>query len=137
MPASRALAAHPESVRRDLLPASAQLLCELIGVAATLSLCAALGGVRITASDPRVRAAIGEAKQRILLDHYGAERIEPPRCVAALRAVEAAEIVQRLAEGETAPELALEYGYTERWIWELKRRAGKGRAASPQREMFG
>lgn len=127
-----------------ILPPLAQELCEVIGITATLKLCTHLGGVKAGVpveyrADHAITRVIGAEAMQKLVRVFGGERLDIPRCAKALQMVEAAQIAARLERGEKAPVLALEYHYTERWIWELKRRARRRATpdAVPQMSMFG
>jgi hypothetical protein len=121
-----------ESIDTDLLPPLLQDFERIIGLAATLDLVHAYGGLRIFIPTPaRVRPdhpfaqIIGVDRLVALAEVYGANEHFPlPKAERALLAVRNARIVQAYATHKTARELAAEYHLTERQIERIVAAAG-------------
>ena len=123
----------------DWLPPSLRELVAVIGLDATLRIVEQRGGVRLVVPS-RARPGhwlaelIGlEALER-LVDVYGREEIDIPRCAGALRAIRARQIAAEHAAGVSNAQLARRYGYTERGIRKLRRRIES--ASSDQCDLF-
>ncbi|WP_241085755.1 Mor transcription activator family protein [Candidatus Vondammii sp. HM_W22] len=112
----------------DYLPTSIQELIEVVGLAAALVIVAERGGVRLcvpaqAAADHWLAPLIGLPALTALVERYRGEEIDIARCVAALRAVQEQQIASEAAAGVSNASLARRYGYTERGIRKLRRRA--------------
>jgi hypothetical protein len=125
-----------DALDTDLLPASARELAEAIGFEPAMRLIAAYGGCAFYV--PRwptaeLEALIGADAAQALVDNYyaGSDRLNLPRCAAALRAVLHRRIVAAYYAGASAGALAREHGCTERWIYML---VARHRQASTDRQ---
>jgi len=108
----------------DLLPESLRDIADVIGMAATLNLVKAYGGVRLwvpvkLTPDHALVHAIGLQAARKLVEYCALEELWIPKAAAALRAVRDQTIRERRADGEQVARLALEYGLTDRRVWEI------------------
>lgn len=99
-----------------------QEIAYLIGLAATLKLVEAYGGVRLYVPkrfdpDHPLVKLIGHANAAKLVECYGGdEHFDIPRAAAATRAARNALIREERLRGATRREIALRYGLTERQI---------------------
>lgn len=108
----------------DLLPESVRELADTIGLEAARRLVEAYGGSAIYVPrqvTPELEGLIGHDAAQALVDNYysGSDRLNLPRCLAAIRAVEHRRIVAAFNSGATAGELARAHGCTERWIYRI------------------
>lgn len=109
------------------LPASLREVIEIIGLPATLKLVENWGGLialyiprNINTDHPLARQLGLEAAFK-LTERWGGDYLRNiPKATAALRAARNREIIARRAAGESAAKLALEYGVTERQIWNVQ-----------------
>lgn len=116
----------------DLLPPLLQDFERIIGLAATLDLVRAYGGLRIYIPTPaRVRPdhpiakIIGVESLMALAEVYGAEDHFPlPKAERAILAVRNARIARAYETHKTARELAAEHHLTERQIERILAAAG-------------
>lgn len=120
----------------DDLPASARDLAGLIGLPATLRLVEKWGGVmrlyvpRDIAADHELARVLGLDAARALSARYDGDYLPSvPRCADALRQARNRALLRRRAEGASPAILALEFGITERQIWNI---LASARAAGPQ-----
>lgn len=119
----------------DDLPASARDLAGLIGLPATLRLVEGWGGVmrlyvpKDLAADHELARALGLEAARALVGVYGGDYLPSvPRCADALRQARNRALLRRRAEGASPAVLALEFGLTERQVWNI---FASARAAGP------
>ncbi len=71
-----------------------------------------------------------------LVDYFGGDYIEIPRCETALRRLKEQEIMQASKNGESNAKLARRFGYTDRGIRKLRRRVeGEMNIDCPQMEL--
>lgn len=119
------------------LPATMQLVAELIGVPRTWQLVKALGGTTLPISKNQSRAGqlrygalcevIGEDAARRLTHHFGGDTLYIPRCSQALRLARNQQLLadfdQMLSEGLSANEsvgvLAVRYHLSDRMVWRV------------------
>lgn len=110
------------TVEARYLPRILQDLAEIIGLAATLRLVEAYGGVRLYVPkrfdpDHPIVKLIGHAPAVLLVEAYGGEaHFDIPRAIAATRAVRDNGIRRDRDFGASHRELALRNGLTERQI---------------------
>jgi hypothetical protein len=112
------------------LPQTIQDLAEAIGIEGAMALVEVRGGtsVRIPvepAADHWLREALGEARYAQLVRTYAGELIDIPVCSRALAATRRARAIADLRTGQPQRQVALRYGYTERYVRIL---AGRSRA---------
>lgn len=124
----------------ERLPRTVRELADTIGLPAARRLIDAYGGTAFYVPrrpTPALEALIGTESAQALVDNYhaGSERLQLPRCVAAMRAVEHQAIVAAYYDGATAFELARAYGVTERWVYALAARS-RAAANSGQADLF-
>jgi len=111
-----------------LLPDSVHDLISIIDVPLTLVLIEARAGREITIPtnpklSPWLIELIGLDAVTKLSDVYSGEKIDIPRCVVAMRAVRDKTIYADKMSGETYGQLATKYGFTERGIRKVIKRA--------------
>lgn len=138
-PLPRRAGSSAASLRRCLhiLPRTARDLVRVLGgLEPVLALVSALGGVTVRvparrgetrAAGDTLRAVVGPWGLRRLVEHYGGTELYIPRCAQPLRRVRNAAIIENFsacaAQGESSGaavrRLALEYGLSDRRIWEI------------------
>ncbi len=130
-------------MRANELPASLAEMAEIIGLEAVITLVELRGGITLCVpvrarEDHWLVPHIGfDALQR-LVDHYGGEEIEIPRCAAAVRAEMDAEILAKWRAGTSQSALARMYHITERAVRKKIRRAERAeRMDHRQPALFG
>ncbi|MEX0732863.1 MAG: Mor transcription activator family protein [Aquisalimonadaceae bacterium] len=106
------------------LPARIAEIAEVVGMSAALELVQGWGGLRVYVpeqlqSDHPLARALGVSAARALAARYGREKIDVPRCVAAVRAARDECIRRDHAAGVSARQLAITYQLTERAIWKI------------------
>jgi DNA-directed RNA polymerase specialized sigma24 family protein len=112
------------------LPESVRELSELVGLNAALKLVDRWGGQialyvpqRVDQDHPLAQTLGLEAAQA-LSRHYGGDYLRNiPRAARAMRAARDKAVLKRRGEGASPARIAQEFGLTERWVWELLRRA--------------
>lgn len=112
---------------QQLLPATIKEMVGVIGLPATLSIVNERGGIRLsipTKSQPQhwLHALIGPEALTALVNYYGGEEIDIPRCACVLQAIKEQHIVNAFANGHSNAQLARAFGYTERGIRKLRKR---------------
>lgn len=116
------MSAADTTIESRYLPGILQDLAELIGLAATLRLVEAYGGVRLYVPkrfdpDHPIVKLIGHALAVLLVEAYGGEdHFDIPRAIAATRAARDARMRRERTLGATHRELALRNGLTERQV---------------------
>ncbi|WP_020164691.1 hypothetical protein [Methyloversatilis discipulorum] len=126
---------HALDLDPDLLPAFAAELVARIGEAATFALAGRWPGVRLYVplraeidnqeNGPHpIVACIGLDAAQKLSDEYGGTVIVVPSCKLAIRARYVNRLVERFYRGESARDLALSEGMTERGMQKLLSGAG-------------
>lgn len=122
------------------LPASAQEVVDVIGMAPALALIDARGGVRTYIPSPIpadhwLIAIIGAEAAEQLAAVYAGDELNLPRCCAAMRATLYRQICAAYDAGESAATLALAHGFTERWVYAIVARR-RCELASSQASLF-
>lgn len=125
---------------QHLLPASAKLFIQLIGLPRTVQLIQAWGGTTFPMSKNQRRLGqirfealaevIGVDAAKVLTQHFGGETLAIPRCSAAIlemrnRAIreEFDELTRTHSANHAASELARKYHITDRWVYQVLSRA--------------
>lgn len=116
-----------DAVNVEDLPATAQELVEVIGLAATMGIVAVRGGARLcvpkqTTGDHWLAERIGMEAFERLTQVYAGEEIEIPCCSVAFLKVRENTIYGQFEQGASIAELALEHGYSERGMRKLIQR---------------
>jgi len=111
-----------------LLPDSIHELISVIDVPLTLVLIRARAGRQVSMpTDPKLSPwlveLLGIDAVTKLSAHYNGQKIDIPRCVAAMRAVRDQAIYADRQAGETLGALASKYDFTERGIRNVLKRA--------------
>lgn len=109
------------------LPDSLRELAELLGLGAAMTLVERWGGVRLhiptcPRDDHPLVLHLGETAAEKLAHYYGGDRITVPRGRGLMRAVRDSAIRRLHDKGASASELALEFGLTERQVWNVLRK---------------
>ncbi len=109
-----------QQLNPDHLPEKAREIAQCIGLPAFLRLVEWRGGTHIYVPDkPKaghgVVSIIGLDAAEKLAEKF-ADRLEIPKCDAVARAALHAAIAQRRANGESELDVALDVGFTARWI---------------------
>jgi hypothetical protein len=126
-------------INPDHLPPKAQEIAECIGLPAFLRLVEWRGGTyAYVPENPKPSHAIvqiiGLEATRKLACQF-ADKLEIPKCDAAARAALHAAIAQRRANGESEREVALDTGFSARWIRVINARHNQA-DNSEQQELF-
>lgn len=119
----------------DALPPFARELVDLIGEHATLTLATRWPSVRLYVPlaaelDNEAKgvhpivASIGMDAARKLCETYGPGCIVVPACKDAIRALRVANWVHRFYQGESARDIALSDGVSQRWVEQKLSEAG-------------
>lgn len=116
---------NPDFINPKILPGLHRELVPLIGLQATLALGEAYNGVRMyvpTSSTEEHTAArlIGIDKFDVIVNHYGGEEIEFPKLDAAVRQIKVRMISEMLEAKLSTREIALNTGYTQRRVQQIK-----------------
>lgn len=111
----------------DHLPESARDLIDIIGLANTLKIIEARGGLEISipivvTHNHWLVELIGYESLQKLSEQCSGLKIDVPRCVAAMRAVQYQEIYDSRRNGISTNALAQAHGYTARGIRKVVRR---------------
>ncbi|AUN95894.1 Mor transcription activator family protein [Pseudazoarcus pumilus] len=122
------------------LPESVIELVEVVGMSAALAIVEARGGIRFYVPvrfdpDHWLSKLVGCEAAQALIDYAAGDEIEVPRCAAALAAARERLIAAEAESGRSRAELARAYGYTERGIRKLLRRA-EAREEERQADLF-
>jgi uncharacterized protein (DUF433 family) len=108
-------------------PVSLEEIIEAIGEADTLKLVETIGGtsprlpaLRNISEDHAIAKIIGVEKLKKLVSDVGGSRyVYFPKCADGIRRKRDQEIVRRYQSGESVDRLALEYGLSDRQIWNI------------------
>lgn len=119
----------------DLPPRLARL-AELIGLSATLRLVEARGGTRVyvperATGDHWLARLVGLPALTLLVEHYQNESLELDRGAAAVRAARDRRMAGEHAEGASTASLALQYGLTQRQVFNILARVEGGDDSQP------
>ncbi|WP_047248203.1 Mor transcription activator family protein [Chromobacterium subtsugae] len=119
------------------LPATMQLVAQLIGMPRTLQLVQALGGTTLPFSKNQSRAGqlrfaaladvIGQDAAELLTRHFGGDILYIPRCSQALRQARNQQLIRDfdallidgLGANEAVGLLAMRYRLSDRMIWRV------------------
>lgn len=123
------------------LPPSAKEMAEIIGLPALQNLVEKRGGVAIDVPKKKpwdakhpITQSIGEQAAHKLWSIYQGERLEIPRCKAAIVKAIHARIIAERQKGQSETAVALKYHVSARWVRYLCARENE---SSQQAEMFG
>ena len=113
-----------QNVSTQHQPQSTQELALILDPAALTTLIENRGGTRVFIpkrmnTQHRLADLLGIDQARKLSSHFGGETLGIARGVAAKRAVRNQIIIQRYGEGERVPDLAMEFGLTERMVYTI------------------
>lgn len=108
----------------NLLPESLKPIAELIGMPSTISLVERYGGGRLyiprnANNDHALVQVLGREAVEALASVHAGESIELPLATAALRRARDMEIYRRYNSGDSAEQLAKDYGATRRHIYRI------------------
>ena len=115
----------------DDLPPRLRALAALIGLPAMLRLVEARGGTRIYVPDAAttehwMARLIGLPALQQLVSVHAREYLELDRAAAALRAARDRQIVEQVHAGASTARIALEFGLTQRQVFNILARATAG-----------
>jgi len=125
----------------DLPPTLAEIR-DVIGLAATLRLVEAYGGITLRVPwhfDPAhpLVSVIGHAAAAALIERFAGERVYIARLAAATRALRNIEISQRFEAGTRVETLARDYHLSVRQIWNILKDPATLRTSPAQTDLFG
>lgn len=114
----------PREIDADELPETLVEIAEVIGLPATLRLVEGWGGLRLYIPQPEHLSGehplvqqLGEDAARSLAEIYAREKVDIPRCLAAVRGVRNRRIATAHRQGMSVRRLAIEHHLTERAVW--------------------
>lgn len=144
-----AIGLYDEAEFRELLPQAVLELVDVIGYEASIKLVQTFGGLDIhvpvgkleSGNLARLNETIGELAAAALMSVYGGARLYIPKCDAALIALrnqrfcQAVEAAVAMGESKKAAiqTLAIEFGITERWGYDILARMN---AIQAQQRLF-
>lgn len=144
-----AIGLYDEAEFRGLLPQAVLELVDVIGYEASIKLVQTFGGLDVhvpvgrleSGNLARLNETIGELAAEALMAVYGGARLYVPKCDAALIALRNQRFCQAVEEAVSLGEskkaaiqaLAVEFGITERWGYDILARA---KAATAQQSLF-
>ncbi len=111
----------------DDLPQSLREVADVVGLTAAARLAESWGGIRLYVPEKitpehEISRVIGYDAARLLSQVFARETLSVPRAAAGLRKVRNKEMQQQYNNGISAARLALQYGMTERQVYDIVKR---------------
>ncbi|TNC80693.1 MAG: hypothetical protein C9356_12395 [Oleiphilus sp.] len=131
----------PKKINPDILPELHRELASVIGLPATLKLGEAYNGVRLYVpneahADHDVVKIIGMEAFEALVDAYRSEELSFPKLDAAVRQIKYRLIAEMTAARVPSRDIALNTGYTQRRVQQIRAELGINSSDIDQLTMF-